>query len=313
MSLPLQQVFKVDENEIAAAVDSLKVVQEQKAKMFAGMTWEERFHMILNDTLHTGAKLLIVVVVFIIGRWLIKKSVGMLDKMFERRKVDPSLRTFIRSLIRIVLYIVLFYFIIDYLGASTSLFVGLFSAAGLAIGMALSGVLQNFAGGVMILLLKPFRVGDWIEAQGQAGTVMDIRLFNTILRTSDNQTILLPNGSVSTSIVKNTNVAKTRRVEWIISLAYGDDFSTLQKVMLDLVKADPRVQTTPAPTVNLGKLAESSIDITVRCWVKSSDYWGVFFDLNAKFYQELPQRGFRFPYSTLDVNLRTPDDPTSSK
>lgn len=309
MFLPLQ-LPNVDEEQIAAADSLFKANLEAKAKTFAGMTWEERFHAIFNDLWHLGLKILVVLAIFIIGKWLIKKIVKGLDNIFERRKVDPSLRTFIRSLINITLYIILFYFIIAYLGINTSLFVALFAAAGLAIGMALSGVFQNFAGGVMILLLKPFKVGDWIEAQGQAGTVIDIRLFNTILRTGDNKTILLPNGSVSTSIVNNYNVARTRRIEWVVSLEYGTDFDAVQKVLLDIMKTDKRILSTPGPVVYLGNLAASSIDITVRCWVKSGDYWGVFFDLNALFYKTLPEKGFSFPYSQLDVNIRsTPDSP----
>ena len=301
--LPLQ-LPGVNEEQIVLADSLMRAKMEERAKTFAGMTWEERFHAILNDTLHTGIKVLVVIVVFIVGRWLIKRLIKMLDKLFEKRKVDESLRTFIRSLVRIFLYIILFYLIIAYLGINTSLFVALFAAAGLAIGMALSGVFQNFAGGMMILLLKPFKMGDWIEAQGQAGTVMDIRLFNTILRTSDNKTILLPNGSVSTSIINNYNAAKTRRVEWTVSLEYGTDFDAVQKVLLTIVKADGRVLSTPEPTVNLGKLAESSIDITVRCWVKSGDFWGVFYDLNASIYKTLPEHGFSFRFPQMDVSVK---------
>jgi small conductance mechanosensitive channel len=205
--------------------------------------------------------------------------------------------------VNIVLYLVLFYVVIAYLGVNTSLFVAMFAAAGLAIGMALSGVFQNFAGGVMILLLKPFKVGDWIVAQGESGTVMDIRLFNTVLRTADNQTILLPNGALSTSIVQNTNAAKTRRVEWIISLSYGDDADSALAVMTEMVKADPRVLSSPAPIVHFGNLGASAIEFKVWAWVKSSDYWDVFYHFNAEFYRVLPTKGFNFPFSTLTVHI----------
>lgn len=304
MILPLQ-LPKIDEDQIAAADSLFKANLEAKARMFAGMTWEERFQTLLNDLWHFGLKILVVLAIFIVGRWLIRKILKALNRIFDKRKVDPSLRTFVRSLVSIVLYIFLFYLIIAYLGVNTSLFVALFAAAGLAIGMAMSGVFQNFAGGVMILLLKPFRVGDSIESQGQSGSVIDIRLFNTILRTSDNQTILLPNGSISTSIIKNTNQAKTRRLEWIISLEYGTDFEAVRKVLVKIMTSDERVMESPVPTVDMGNLAASSIDITVRCWVKSGDYWSVFYDLNARFYKTLPGQGFSFPYSQLDVNIRS--------
>lgn len=321
MLLPLQ-LSGLDEEQIVAA-DSLmrakleanyEATRDTLSKM---ETWKEKVAYIMNDTwhslLHFGIRLLIVIAIFVVGRWLIRRLLKTIDKIFEKRNVDLSLRTFVKSMINIILYLVLFYIIIAYLGVNTSLFVALFAAAGLAIGMALSGTFQNFAGGVMILLLKPFRVGDWIEAQGQSGTVMDIRLFNTILRTSDNKTILLPNGSVSTSIVNNYNVARTRRVEWIISLEYGTDFDAVQKVLLGLVKGDKRVLSTPEPVVYLGNLGTSSVDITVRCWVKSGDFWGVFYDLNALIYKTLPEKGFSFPFSQLDVNLRTTDSTPQGK
>jgi small conductance mechanosensitive channel len=304
MILPMQ-LPNVDEQEISALNDSLKNALQNKVATLAGMTWEERFQTVLGDLWHVGLKILVVVVIFVVGRWLIRKFAKWLDKIFEKRDVDPSLRTFVKSLVNIVLYIVLFYLVIAYLGVNTSLFVALFAAAGLAIGMALSGVFQNFAGGVMILLLKPFKVGDWITAQGESGTVRDIRLFNTVLRTADNQTILLPNGGLSSSIVQNTNAAKTRRVEWIISLSYGDDAERARAVMTEMVKADQRVLSTPEPIVYLGNLGASAIEFNVRCWVKSSDYWDVFFHFNAEFYKTLPAKGFNFPFSTLTVHLDT--------
>jgi small conductance mechanosensitive channel len=300
--LPLQ-LPSVDQKEISAINDSLQNALHNKVATLAGMTWEERFHTILSDLWHAGLKILVVVVIFVVGRWLIRKFVKWLDKIFEKRDVDRSLRTFVRSLVNIVLYLVLFYIVIAYLGVNTSLFVALFAAAGLAIGMALSGVFQNFAGGVMILLLKPFKVGDWIEAQNESGTVMDIRLFNTVLRTADNQTILIPNGGLSTSIIQNTNAAKTRRVEWIIALSYGDDAESAREVMTEMVKADPRVLSTPTPIVHFANLGASAIEFKVWCWVKSSNFWDVFYHFNAEFYKTLPQKGFNFPYSTLTVNL----------
>jgi small conductance mechanosensitive channel len=300
--LPLQ-LPNVDQKEIAAIDDSLKTALHQKVQTLAQMSWEERFHTVLNDLWHVGLKILVVVVIFVVGRGVIRKFVKWLDRIVEKRDVDRSLRTFVKSLVNIVLYLVLFYVVIAYFGVNTSLFVAMFAAAGLAIGMALSGVFQNFAGGVMILLLKPFKVGDWIEAQGESGTVLDIRLFNTVLRTADNQTILLPNGSLSTSIIQNTNAAKTRRVEWIIQLSYGDDAESALAVMTEMVKADPRVLSTPEPIVHLGNLGESAIEFKVWAWVKSSDYWNVFYHFNAEFYRVLPTKGFNFPFSTLTVHI----------
>lgn len=303
MFLPLQ-IPQIDEKQIMAADSLMKARATERLESFSRMTWEQRIETIGHDLLDFGLKLLLVIVIFIVGRWMIRTLVNMMNKIFERRGVDHSLRTFLRSLINITLYVVLFYLIISYLGIPTTLFVAIFAAAGLAMGMAMSGVFQNFAGGVMILLLKPFRVGDWIETQAQAGTVLDIHLFNTILRTSDNKTILLPNGSVSTSIINNYNMAKTRRIEWIVSLEYGTDFSEAQKLLMDLMKADSRVFTSPEPAVYLGNLAAGSINLTVRCWVKSADYWDVYYGINALIYKTLPEKGFSFPFPQLDVTVK---------
>lgn len=303
MYLPMQMLPGVNEDQIETADSLLRANVEEKARTFAGMTWDERFQMILNDLWSVGVKIIVVIGIFIVGRWLIRRIVKLIDNIFEKRHVDPSLRTFTRSLASIFLYIVLFYLMIAWLGVNTSLFVALFAAAGLAIGMAMSGVFQNFAGGVMILLLKPFRVGDWIELQGQSGSVIDIRLFNTMLRTADNKTILLPNGGVSTSIVNNYNVAQTRRMECTVSLSVGTDFSAVRKVLMDIVQADSRILADPAPSVVINKLNTSTVDFVVYAWVDSGDYLSVLQTMNAAIYTTLPAKGFPFPSSVLQVNL----------
>lgn len=294
---------QLDEAELIARDSLVKAKFAARVKEFSGMSWEQRFETILHDLLHFGLKLLVVAAIFFVGRWLIRRIIRMIGNIFERRGVDPSLRTFLKSVVRILLYCVLFYIIISYLGINTTLFIAVFTAAGLAIGMALSGVFQNFAGGMMILLLKPFRVGDWIEIQGQSGTVMDIRLFNTVLRTGDNKTIILPNGSVSTSIVNNYNTARTRRVEWIVGLSYGTDFAMTHEIFTELLAGEKRILTTPAPLVALSNLGSGSLEVTLRAWVKSSDYWGVYYDINASIYSLVPDRGLSFPTSKIDVNL----------
>ncbi|MDR2912419.1 MAG: mechanosensitive ion channel [Alistipes sp.] len=295
MFLPMQ-LPGVDQQEVERADSLLRADIQNRVHTFAGMTWEERFHAILNDLWDVGLKLVVVIAIFIVGRWLIGRVVKLIGRLFERRKVDASLRTFVRSMVEIVLYLVLIYLMIAWLGVDTSLFVALFAAAGLAVGMALSGVFQNFAGGVMILLLKPFRNGDWIELQGQAGTVMDIRLFNTVLRTSDNKTILLPNGSVSTGIINNHNAARTRRLEWTVSLEIGADFEAAKKVLLELLTADGHVNTIPAPEVLIAQLNPASLDIVVHAWVASGEYWDVLYRVNEAIYRTLPERGFNFSH-----------------
>ncbi len=313
MITPLQ-IPGVDQDQIAQTDSLLRANLAADVKTFAGMTWQQRIDLILNDLWHYGLKIIVVVALFIVARWLIRKFVRLIDRILEKRHVDHSLRTFTRSFIAIALYIILFYLIIAWLGINTSLFVAMFAAAGLAIGMAMSGVFQNFAGGIMILLLKPFKDGDWIEVQGQAGTVMEIRLFNTLLRTADNKTILLPNGSVSTSIVNNYNTARTRRLEWVLTLAGDTDFVAVRKTLLDYFSSEPRILSgnstephTPLsnpPEVVVSKVGSGTLEVTAHAWVASGDYWSVFYQINERIYREFPSKGFNPPASQMAVTLK---------
>ena len=215
------------------------------------------------------------------------------------------------SLVRIVLYFILIVTVIGILGIETSSFLALFASAGVAIGMALSGTLQNFAGGVLILLLKPYRIGDYIEAQGFAGTVTKIEIFNTIICTPDNKSIIIPNGGLSTGSINNYSTQEYRRVDWPLGISYGDSFENARDAILKMLSTDPRViqeaipdTPTAAPTVKLASLADSSVQLSARVWVKSADYWGVYFDFNEKFYAELPKAaGISFPFPQLDVHI----------
>ena len=222
----------------------------------------------------------------------------------ERREVAPSVRTFVASLLDVVSLIIILIMIISILGIDTSSFIALFASAGVAIGMALSGTLQNFAGGVIILLFRPFKVGDFIEAQGVAGTVKEIQIFNTLVATGDNKVILLPNGPVSTGIINNYSREDVRRVDMVFSISYGDDFEKAKAVLLRLIAEDERILDTPAaPAINLLELAASSIDISVKIWCKQSDYWNVKFDMNKRVYETFPKEGLNFPYQTFTVNV----------
>ena len=185
--------------------------------------------------------------------------------------------------------------VVQTLGVNVTSLIALFSAATLAIGMALSGTAQNFAGGVMILLMKPYRVGDFISAQGQSGTVREIKLFSTVITTGDNQTIYIPNNSIATAIIDNYSTSETRRVDWTIGISYGDDVDAARRALLDLLAADSRVLTDPAPVVWVAALADSSVNLSVRAWVKNADYWDVFFENNEKIYKLLPLKGISFP------------------
>ena len=251
-----------------------------------------------------GIKLVVAIVVLLLGRWVIKLIKKGLTRIMERRKADPSLSSFLMSLVSVLLTFLLIIAIVGILGVNTSSLVALLASAGLAIGMALSGTLQNFAGGVMIMLFKPFKVGDFISAQGYEGVVNEIQIFNTHVLTPDNKEVILPNGSLSTGVMTNFSKQGTRRVDWSFSIAYGDDYDKAKSLLLRLCEEDGRIQKTPKPFVELGKLNDSSVDITVRVWVDAADYWAVFFSMNEKVYKAFAAEGLSIPFPQMDVHMK---------
>lgn len=268
------------------------------------MTVEEIVHAVATVCASLAFKFLKVALIWIVGRWIMRKVVRLVKKIMLRRNVNPSISSFVSSLIDVVSLAVIIIMIISVLGIDTSSFIALFASAGVAVGMALSGTLQNFAGGVMILLFRPFKVGDFIEAQGVAGTVREIQIFNTLVHTGDNKVILLPNGPVSTGIINNYSREDVRRVDMVFSISYGDDFEKAKEVLLRIIKEDERILDTPsAPAINLMELAASSIDISVKVWCKQSDYWNVKFDMNRNVYDIFPKEGLNFPYQTLTLHV----------
>ena len=297
---------------LSAAPDTIKNVAEaasssglaQTLTDLSGMTPEGLKQAITAFVVSFSIKLIKVLLIWFVGRWLLKKVSRLLKRILEKHVDNVSVRSFAISLLDMVVMVVLILMIIGVLGIDTSSFIAIFASAGVAIGMALSGTLQNFAGGVMILLFRPFKVGDYIEAQGVAGTVKEIQIFNTVITTPDNKVLLLPNGPVSTGIINNYSREPLRRVDFTFSISYGDDFNKAKEVLLALVAEDKRVLDTPAaPFVELGALAASSIDLTVRLWCKQEDYWKIKFDLNRKVYETFPKHGLNFPYQTLTVNV----------
>lgn len=269
-----------------------------------GMTPDELKVAVTSFVVALLIKIVKVLLIWFVGRWILRRVVRLVKHIMDKRAINPSVKSFVSSLIDVVVMILLIIMIISVLGIDTSSFIAIFASAGVAIGMALSGTLQNFAGGVMILLFRPFKVGDYIEAQGVAGTVKEIQIFNTVVTTPDNKVILLPNGPVSTGIINNYSREPLRRVDFTFSISYGDDFDKAKQVLLRLVSEDKRVLSQPAaPFVELGSMSASSIDITVRLWCKQEDYWDIKFDLNKKVYETFPKEGLNFPYQTLTVNL----------
>ena len=293
-------------NDVASEVAQAPEVSDfaQTMSDLSGMTPEGIKQAITAFAVSFAVKLIKVLLIWFVGRWVLKRVVKLLKYVMEKHIDNASVRSFVISIIDVVVMILLILMIIGVLGIDTSSFIAIFASAGVAIGMALSGTLQNFAGGVMILLFRPFKVGDYIEAQGVAGTVKEIQIFNTIVHTGDNKVILLPNGPVSTGIINNYSRAPLRRVDFTFSISYGDDFNKAKEVLLALVAEDERVLNEPAaPFVELGALAASSIDLTVRLWCKQEDYWKIKFDLNRKVYETFPKHGLNFPYQTLTVNV----------
>lgn len=250
-----------------------------------------------------GIKIVVSILVFIIGRWVIKLIKNRLANGLLKKRADPTLHSFFSNLISFVLNFILIIFIISILGVNTSSLVALLASAGLAVGMALSGTLQNFAGGVVIILFRPFRVGDFISAQGQEGVVKEIQIFNTVVLTVDNKVVHIPNGILSTGVMTIYTKEDTRRVDWTYSIAYGDDYDKAKEALLQICGEDQRILKDPAPFVEISSLNTSSVDLKVRVWVKSADYWPVFFSMNEKVYKELPKEGLHFPFPQVDVHL----------
>lgn len=250
-----------------------------------------------------GIKLVVALVVLVIGRWVIKWIKKWMANGIMSRRGDPTLHKFLSNLVSVVLNFILIIFIISILGVNTSSLVALLASAGLAVGMALSGTLQNFAGGVVIMLFRPFKVGDFISAQGQEGVVKEIQIFNTVVLTVDNKVIHIPNGILSTGVMTIFTKEETRRVDWTVSISYGDDYDKAKEALLKLCKEDARILKDPEPFVEIGLLNSSSVDIRMRVWVKSADYWPVFFAMNEKVYKTLPNEGLHFPFPQMDVHL----------
>lgn len=252
-----------------------------------------------------GLKLLAAVIVLVLGRWVIKMIKKWMANGLMSRHGDATLHSFLSNLVSVVLYFFLIMAVVGILGINTSSLVALLASAGLAVGMSLGGTLQNFAGGVLIIMFRPFKVGDFIAAQGMEGIVSEIQIFNTHLLTTDNKEVILPNGALATGVMTNYSKQETRRVDWLFSIAYGDDYDKAKRVLRGLCDEDTRILKTPEPFVQLSKLNDSSVDITVRAWVNSADYWAVFFSMNEKVYKTFAAEGLNIPFPQMDVHMKS--------
>lgn len=302
--------------------DSIRAVTENIIRQV--QTDPESFwHGVLDSAIHFGLKVLVALVIYLIGAWLIRRVKRLLVRVFERRHTERTLASFICSFVSITLTVMLVIATIGTLGVDTTSFAALLAAGGMAIGMALSGTVQNFAGGIILLVFRPFKAGDFITAQGQSGTVMDVNIFSTKILTTDNRVVVLPNGALSNGTIENVSAQVLRRVEWKVSVSYGVDSNACMDAIHAILLSDKRILTSaderpknhsrsavdtagltiPDPTVVLSSLNTSDITFYIRAWVRTSDYWDVLYDLNNRFYTELPPQGFTFAYPHMDINI----------
>lgn len=317
-----------DPDRTREIADSLMAVNAQlKQKLMTDP--EGFFHQLGGDFIRFGLKVVAAIAIYVVGIWVIRLIKNAINRSFTRRQTDHTVVTFINSLISVLGNVILIIIVISTLGVNTTSLAALLAAMGMAVGMSLSGTLQNFAGGIILLIFKPFKVGDYIETQGYEGTVTAVNIMTTKIRTVNNQEINLPNGSLSSTNIKNYSTYPYRRCDWDVSVEYGIDSSAFiekvqallhenqQVIYLDQLKNPVKMPqsasriTLPAehvladPVVYLKSLNASDITFTIRVWTKTEDYWSVYFAMQKRFYDELPKSGFSFAYPHLDVNMLT--------
>ena len=257
----------------------------------------------MNSSIELGGRILAALIIFIIGKFLINWANKLFATTLQKRNVDASIQSFLKSIVNITLLVMLFLAVIGKLGIELTSFAALLASVGVAVGMALSGNLSNFAGGVIILVFRPYKVGDYIEAStGASGTVTDIQIFHTVLTTPDNKIIFAPNGAMSSAVVTNYSRKETRRLDFTFGVEYGTDFQQARTILMEIINEDTRILKDPAPFVEVGALADSSVNITVRVWVNASDYWAVNFDMNKNVYATFNEKGISFPFPQLTVH-----------
>ena len=257
---------------------------------------------LIDLSVQAGKSILVAILILVVGRFIVKLINKLVGQMLDRRKVDPTIASFTKSFVNVLLMVLLIITLVSALGVNTTSFAALLASAGVAVGMALSGNLQNLAGGLLLLFFKPYKVGDYISAQGVEGVVKAIQIFHTVLTTVDNKEIFVPNGALSSGTVVNFSRNDLRRVDQVVTVEYGTDVNAVREAVMDIANADSRILKDPAPFVELGALADSSVNFTVRLWVKTADYWGVWFDMNRKVYEEFNKRGIGFPFPQIQVH-----------
>ncbi len=292
------------------SVDTLAIKSVKLIESLQESSSEKVVTSLTQSALSFGMKVLAALAIYALGAWVISLVRKLLKKHFERRKTEPTLASFMYSLISISMWVLLIVLTVSALGVNTTSLAALLAAGGMAIGMALSGTVQNFAGGIMLLVFKPFKVGDFIEAQGYAGTVTEVNIVSTKLRSTDNRQIILPNGTLSNGNITNITAHPLRRVDLKVCLSYGTDAAKAKEALLEIIADNPlflNAQTKGAqdPFVALQLLDDSSVNFIVRAWVKAQDYWEASFWLNEAVYTRLPEQyGIGFPYPQMDVHIK---------
>lgn len=309
MMYPLSILSKADS---LAHIDSLNAVQSEIIGVVEKLKTtpaQELIGDLIDKSVIFGLKVLIALVLYFIGAWIIRKIKKILATSFERRKTDATIASFTQSIASIAMTALLILIVVGTLGIDTSSIAALLTGGGLAIGMALNGTMQNFAGGIMILIFKPFKAGDYIEAQGHSGTVSEVTITSTKLETTDNRVIVIPNGILSNDVINNFSSRKMRRLDLSVNVEYGSSAEETKQILLSLLENDERVLSTasgaPAdPFVALSSLNDSAVEFILRVWVSTDNYWPLKFDMNERIYNELPKHGIMFPFPQLDVNIK---------
>lgn len=286
--------------------DSLQVVPIEAAKEVVKAAKNGQIDLLIQQLISTsielGKHILLAIVLAVVGRYAIKFINRLVAKLLERKDVEPTVQSFLKSFVNIMLVTLLFLTVISTVGVNTTSLAALLASAGVAVGMALSGNLQNLAGGLILLFFKPYKVGDYIEAQGVAGTVKAMHIFHTILTTPDNKELYIPNGSLSSGHIMNYSMNELRRVDFSIGVEYGTDVEKVRQVTLDLLQGDSRIMQQPAPLIAVKELGDNGVILTIRAWAKSSEYWDVFFDTNERIYDEYNKHGIGFPFPQVQIH-----------
>ena len=289
-------------NSMVLQVADVALKSTEAVKDIYDIELSKLMETLIGFALQAGKSILVAIIIYVVGRFIIRMVNKIVAKVLVKRNVDLTIQSFVKSFVNVLLTTLLIVAVVNALGVDTTSFAALLASVGLAAGMALSGNLQNLAGGILLLLFRPFRVGDYITAQGESGTVKEIQILHTIIVTVDNRDVILPNGALSSGNMTNFSKEPLRRVDLTIGVEYGQDIDRVREVLQKLFAADTRILQEPAPFVALGALSSSSVDITIRLWVKSEDYWGVFFDTNETIYKTFNKEGINFPFPQLTVH-----------